>query len=115
MPSELGQLIRTARQQKDIGLRAFAKLIGKSPGFVTQLECEDEVPAVAVETLRTVARPLGLEADRLLVLAQRTPSDLVPESQLEVALYRKVKSLSVREQERVQKYLDQMARKRDEK
>lgn len=114
MPSELGQLIRTARQQKDIGLRAFAKLIGKSPGFVTQLECEDEVPSVAEDTLRTVARHLGLDADRLLVLAQRTPSDLVPESALEVALYRKVKSLSVREQERVQKYLDQITRKRNE-
>ena len=115
MPSELGHLIRTARQQKDIGLRAFAKLIGKSPGFVTQLESGDDVPSVAEDTLRTVAHHLGLDADRLLVLAQRTPSDLVPESTLEVALYRKVKSLSVREQERVQKYLDQMARKRDEK
>ncbi len=114
MPSELGRLIRTARQQKDIGVRAFAKLIGKSPGFVTQLECADEVPSVAEDTLRAVAHQLGIDVDRLLVLAQRTPSDLVPESPLEVALYRKVKSLSVREQERVQKYLDQMARKRDE-
>jgi transcriptional regulator with XRE-family HTH domain len=114
MPSELGQLIRTARQQKDIGLRAFAKLIGKSPGFVTQLECEDEVPSVAEDTLRSVADHLGLAADRLLVLAQRTPSDVVPGSQLEVALYRKVKGLSLQEQERVQKYLEQMTRKREE-
>lgn len=110
MPSELGELIRTARQQKDIGLRAFAKLIGKSPGFVTQLECEDEAPSVAEDTLRAVAAHLKLDPDRLLVLANRTPSDVVPESSLEVALYRKVKALSVEQQELVRKYMDRMKR-----
>ena len=114
MPSELGRLIRNVRQQRGIGLRAFAKLIGKSPGFVTQLERGDGVPSVSEDTLRAVADHLELDADRLLVLAQRTPSDLVPESELEVALYRKVKALSVHEQERVQKYMEQMIRKRED-
>lgn len=114
MPSKLGQLIRNARQKQDIGLRAFAKMINKSPGFVTQLECEDEAPSVAEETLRSVAVALGLELDKLLVLAKRTPSDVVPESPLEVALYRKVKGLTVKEQEQVQKYMDRMRGKREE-
>jgi transcriptional regulator with XRE-family HTH domain len=114
MPSELGHVIRTARQQKGIGLREFAKMIGKSPGFVTQLECEDEAPSVLEDTLRSVADHLGLDADQLMVLAQRTPSDVVPESQLEVALYRKVKGLSVQEQQRVQKYIELLTRKRED-
>lgn len=107
MASELGQRIRGARKELGIGLREFAKAIGKSPGFVTQLECEDAVPSVSEETLRSVARELSLEADELLVLARRTPSDVVPESSLEVALYRRVKGLSPAEQEQVQRYMDQ--------
>lgn len=85
------------------GLREFAKAIGKSPAFLTQLECEDEVPAVAEETLRTIAEKLNLDADLLIVLARRTPSDVVPESALEVALYRKVKEMSEKEQQAILK------------
>lgn len=111
MPSELGQRIRGARLDRGIGLRELAKTIGKSPGFVTQLECEDEVPSVAEETLRSVARELGLDADELLVLARRTPSDVVPESSLEVALYRRVKGLSPAEQEQVRRYMERQFRR----
>ena len=106
MPSELGQRIRTARQARGIGLRELAKSIGKSPGFLTQLECEDDVPSVAEETLRSVAARLDLSADELLVLAHRTPSDVVPGSALEVALYRRVKELSPADQEQVQRYME---------
>lgn len=107
MASELGQRIRDARQQQGLGLRDFAKAIGKSPGFVTQLECDEGVPSVAEDTLRSVASVLRLEADELLVLARRTPSDVVPESSLEVALYRRVKGLSRAEQEEMRRYMDQ--------
>ena len=112
MPSQLGQKIRNARQKQGLGLREFAKTIGKSPGFVTQLECEDEPPSVSEETLRIISSELALELDELLVLARRTPSDVVPGSSLEVALYRKVKVLSASQQERVRKYLEGLTRKR---
>lgn len=98
MPSELGKLIRRARTERDFGLREFAKAISKSPAFLTQLECDDESPSVAEDTLRTIADRLALDPDQLIVLARRTPSDVVPESSLEVALYRKVKSMSAQEQ-----------------
>jgi HTH-type transcriptional regulator, competence development regulator len=112
MPSPLGRLIRNTRSEKGISLRAFAKLIGKSPGFVTQLECEDEAPSVAEETLRTVAKYLRLDPDELLVLANRTPRDVRPESPLEVTLYRKVKKLSESDQERVRLYMERIIRER---
>jgi transcriptional regulator with XRE-family HTH domain len=98
MPSKLGQLIRTTRTKQEISLREFARRIEKSPAFVTQLECDDEIPAVAEETLRTVAKELRIDPGTLFVLAQRTPRDLVPRTETEYALYRKVKTLSVAEQ-----------------
>jgi transcriptional regulator with XRE-family HTH domain len=113
MPSELGQRIRNARQAREIGLREFAKLIDKSPGFVTQLECESVAPSVSEDTLRVIATKLRLDLDELLVLANRTPRDVIPESALEVALYRRVKGLSAAEQERVRKYMDNLTRGRD--
>lgn len=103
MPSELGRLIRSARTEKGFGLREFAKAISKSPAFLTQLECDDESPSVAEDTLRTIAEQLDLDPDQLIVLARRTPSDVVPESTLEVALFRKVKAMSEREQQEILK------------
>ncbi len=103
MPSELGRLIRSARTDKGFGLRELAKEIKKSPGFLTQLECDDESPSVAEDTLRSIAEKLDLDADLLIVLARRTPSDVVPKSALEVALYRKVKGMSQKEQQDILK------------
>lgn len=108
MPSELGKLIRSARTEKGFGLREFAKVIQKSPGFLTQLECEDDVPSVAEDTLVTIAKRLGLQADQLIVLAKRTPRDVVPQSTLDVALYRKVKGMNDRQK---QELLDNLSPK----
>lgn len=105
MASELGQLIRDTRLQQGMKLREFARRIEKSPAFVTQLECEAELPSVAEDTLRRVAEELGLELGRLFVLAQRTPRDMTPASETEYALFRKVKSLSER---RKQALLDEL-------
>lgn len=99
--SKLGELIRTTRVKKGVSLREFARRIGKSPAFVTELECDEEVPSVKEDTLLRVADELALDADRLLVLAQRTPRDLVPQSEMEVALYRKVKAMPASEQKRI--------------
>jgi transcriptional regulator with XRE-family HTH domain len=110
-PSKLGELIRTTRVEKGISLREFARRICKSPAFVTELECDTEVPSVKEDTLRTVARELALDADRLFVLAQRTPRDLVPESEMEFALYRKVKAMPAAEQKRVLRELSKRRRK----
>lgn len=105
MPSKLGQLIRTTRTTQGVSLREFARRIEKSPAFVTQLECDDEIPAVSEDTLRTVAKELGLESGTLFVLAQRTPRDLVPRTDTEYALYRKVRTLSAARQREL---LDQL-------
>ena len=98
-PSKLGELVRSTRMAQDISLREFARRIKKSPAFVTELECEP-FPSVSEDTLRRVAAVLSLEEARLFVLAERTPKDLVPESEVEYALYRKVKEMPTVQQEK---------------
>ena len=99
-PSKLGVLIRATRSTLDVSLREFARRIGKSPAFVTELEC-DGFPSVSEETLRKVAKVLSLDEARLFVLAERTPRDLVPKTELEYALYRRVKERSTAQQKQM--------------
>ena len=105
-PSKLGELVRSTRMELGISLREFARRIGKSPAFVTELEC-DEMPSVSEETLRKVADELGVDEARLFVLAERTPRDLAPETETEYALYRKVKGMGAAEQRRFLKELSE--------
>ncbi len=100
MPSELGKLIRLAREKRDIGLREFAARVQKSPAFMVRLETDEAVPSVAEETLSTIADALGLDRDLVLGLARKIPKDLAPENELDVALYRKVKNMSPEEKRR---------------
>lgn len=111
MPSELGTLIRATRTAQEIGLREFARRIEKSPAFVTQLECDEDVPSVAEETLNRIAAELRLEPGTLFVLARRTPRNMVPESELEYALYRRVKTMSERQQKQLLEDLEKRGRK----
>ena len=105
MASDLGKLIRKARQKKEMGLRELARKINKSPALLTRLENEDQPPTVSPETLALIADALGLEVDQLLVKAQRTPDELSPKTKLEFALYRKVQDLKVAEQTKLLEYL----------
>lgn len=99
-PSKLGEFIRATRKAQDISLRELARRIGKSPAFVTELECDD-MPSVSEETLRKVADQLKINEATLFVLAERSPRELLPETETEYALYRKVKKLSPSVQEKM--------------
>ncbi len=94
MPSELGKLIRAEREKQNVGLREFAAKVGKSPAFMVRLETDDEVPSVAEETLVGIAKALRLDGDRILALARKVPKDLAPDSELDLAVYRKAKGMS---------------------
>jgi transcriptional regulator with XRE-family HTH domain len=94
-----------------ISLREVARRIDKSPALLTRLENEDEVPSVSPETLKAIADVLDLLADQILVLAQRAPDELSPKTELEFALYRRVKKLRVGEQTKLLEYLKQRSPK----
>ncbi len=98
MPSELGTFIRQKRTAAGLGLREFARLIGRSAPFLTQLELDDDPPPASEDTLEAIARALEENPDELFARANKLPRALAPESALEVALYRRMKSMSVSEQ-----------------
>lgn len=101
MPSQLGKLIRAEREKRGIGLREFAARVGKSPAFLVRLETDDGVPSVAEETLGVVADALGLERNKVMALAKKMPKDLAPDNELDLAVYRRVKSMSQDEKRRL--------------
>ena len=94
MGSGLGSRISSARQDMGMSLRTLAKLMGKSPAFISVLENSEPAPKVSEETLVALAKELSLDVDELLGLAKRMPGDAIPESRLDVALYRRVHGLS---------------------
>jgi transcriptional regulator with XRE-family HTH domain len=100
MPSELGTFIRQRRTEAGLGLRELARHIKKSAPFLTQLELDDDPPPASEETLIEIARALKINVDELFARARKLPKALAPQSALEVALYRRMKSLSAREQQR---------------
>jgi hypothetical protein len=89
-----------------MGLRELARRIAKSPAFVVALELERNAPGVAEETLRDIARELGLDGDLLVTLAGKTPEDVTPKNPLEVALYRRIRDMSREQQQRLLEGLD---------
>lgn len=105
MPSKLGRLIRQQRLKKGIGVREFARRMGKSPTFAVMLE-KDEAPSVKEDTLRDIAQILELEIDELLAAAEKLPKQLRPRTQLDFALLRKVRKMNNEEK---QKWIQRMS------
>jgi len=106
MPSKLGQLISTTRKAQGLGLRALAREIDRSPSFLVMIEKNDPLPGVAEETLRRIAGVLELDRDRLITLAGKTPEDVIPGDELEVAIYRLVKKLPADRKRRLLRQLE---------
>lgn len=109
MPSELGEIIREARTDKEIGVRELARRIDRSGSFIVRLEKDDAPPSVAEETLVSIAAELDLDADRLITLAGKVPSDVQPDDEEEVALFRSVKNLDDEQREKAREFLDDLS------
>ena len=65
----LGDHVREARSAKKITLRTFAKLLDKSPSYVSDIENDRRTPSEAV--LREICDLLALDFDRMMALAGR--------------------------------------------
>ena len=114
MPSELGETIREARKRHEIGVRELARRIERSGSFIVRLEKDDPPPSVAEETLVAIADELQLDPDRLITLAGKTPSDVRPSDESEVALYRSVKELDAGQREKLEKYVEELRSEDDD-
>ena len=70
-----GAYIRKKREEKEIQLNDFAKLLDISPAYWSQIEREMEKPPKD-ELIRKAAEHLGLDVDDAFVEASRLPPDM---------------------------------------
>ena len=73
--SSFGTTVRRLREEKQIGLRRFAQMVGMSPTYLSKVE-RDEFAPPAEDKVRAIADALGQDADELLALAGRLSSEL---------------------------------------
>lgn len=65
----LGRQLRRARLERGLSLHQLARLIGKTPSYLSDIELNRRVPAEGV--MADLARELGLDLDRLMAMAGR--------------------------------------------
>jgi len=73
--STFGTTVRRLREEKKIGLRKFAQMVGMSPTYLSKVE-RDEFNPPSEEKIRAIAKALSQDVDELLALAGRLSSDL---------------------------------------
>jgi ribosome-binding protein aMBF1 (putative translation factor) len=72
---KFGAFIRRERENKEIGLREMAKMIGVSPTYLSKVE-RDEFAPPAEDKVKAIAQIIGCDVDELLARAGRVASDL---------------------------------------
>jgi transcriptional regulator with XRE-family HTH domain len=70
-----GVFVRRAREGKEIGLRAMAKMIGVSPTYLSKVE-RDEFSPPTEDRVRAIAKIIDCDADDLLARAGRVSTDI---------------------------------------
>lgn len=70
-----GERVRRRRTEKQITLRNFAKMIGVSPTYVSQIE-RNEFDPPPENRIKEIANILDEDFDEMLALADKVPSDL---------------------------------------
>jgi transcriptional regulator with XRE-family HTH domain len=74
-PEKFGAFVRRQREQKEIGLREMAKMIGVSPTYLSKVE-RDEFPPPAEDKVKAIAKIIEWDTDDLLARAGRVSSDI---------------------------------------
>jgi len=72
---KFGAFVRKEREEREIGLREMAKIIGVSPTYISKVE-RDEFPPPAEDKVRKIAKIFEIDVDELLALAGKVSTDL---------------------------------------
>ncbi len=75
MTDTFGNILRSLRLDAGVGLRELARLIDKSPGYLSDVE-KDHVPPPSEAVILTIAAALNEDKDQLLVAAQKMDPEL---------------------------------------
>src|SRR3954453_5315771 len=68
-------MVRELREERRIGLRQFARMVGVSATYLSKIE-RDELPPPAEARVKAIARLLDQDPDELLALAGKVASDV---------------------------------------
>ena len=70
-----GKLLRSVRLDAGVGLRELARLVGKSPGYISDVELEN-VPPPSEKVIIKIADALGADKNPLLQQAKKMDPEL---------------------------------------
>ncbi|CAB1074380.1 hypothetical protein D1AOALGA4SA_2199 [Olavius algarvensis Delta 1 endosymbiont] len=75
MNDTFGKKLREFRLQADVGLRELARLIEKSPGYISDVE-QDHVPPPSEDVIIEIAAALTVDKKELLNAARKMDPEL---------------------------------------
>ena len=75
MTDTFGKILRRFRIQSGNGLRELARLIDKSPGYLSDVE-QDNVPPPSEEVIVNIAAALNVDKNLLLMAAHKTDPEI---------------------------------------
>ena len=75
MTDTFGKILRRFRMQSGNGLRELARLIDKSPGYLSDVE-QDNVPPPSEEVIINIAAVLNVDKNQLLLAAHKMDPEL---------------------------------------
>jgi transcriptional regulator with XRE-family HTH domain len=75
MTDTFGKKLRDFRIHADVGLRELARLINKSPGYLSDVE-QDHVPPPSEDVLLKIAAALNVDKKELLNSAQKMDPEI---------------------------------------
>jgi transcriptional regulator with XRE-family HTH domain len=75
MTETFGKTLRRFRMQSGNGLRELARLIDKSPGYLSDVE-QDNVPPPSEEVIVNIAAALNVDKNQLLLAAHKMDPEL---------------------------------------
>ncbi|MGB5743212.1 MAG: helix-turn-helix transcriptional regulator [Sedimenticolaceae bacterium] len=113
--SSFGATVRRLREEKKIGLRKFAQMVGMSPTYLSKVE-RDQFNPPSEEKIKAIAAALGEDANGLLALAGRVSSDLADILQRQIQRHpreaadflRSVNGLSAKDMQRLAEQAQQL-------
>jgi transcriptional regulator with XRE-family HTH domain len=75
MTEAFGKKLRDIRIHADVGLRELARLINKSPGYLSDVE-HDHVPPPSEDVIVKIAAALGVDKKELLAIAKKMDPEI---------------------------------------
>ena len=75
MTETFGKKLRDLRIRAEVGLRELARLINKSPGYISDVE-QDHVPPPSEDVIIKIAAALNVDKKELLTAAQKMDPEI---------------------------------------